>query len=81
MSVYTIRGMDSKTKAAIQSYANAHGLNVAEAVRDLVFFGLQHIRHTKKEKKYSSIFEVKEKLSFEAEPDLSKKIDEIVYED
>ena len=32
-----------------------------------------------KEKKYSSIFEVKDKLSFNGGPDLSEKIDEIVY--
>ena len=80
MTVYTIRDLDEKTKDAIQSYAREHDVNVAEAVKELVFFGLQHIRHTKKEKKYSSIFEVQKRLSFKAEPaDLSQRIDEIVY--
>ena len=72
--------MDKKTKESIQDYAHEHDLNVAEALRDLVFFGLQHITHTKKEKKYASIFEVEKKLSFAGEPELSQKIDEIAYE-
>lgn len=80
MSVYTIREMDKKTKESIQIYAHEHDLNIAEALRDLVFFGLQHIKHTKKEKKYASIFDVQKKLSFTAEPELSQKIDEVAYE-
>ena len=80
MSVYTIREMDKKTKEAIQTYAHEHELNVAEALRDLVFFGLVHIKHTKKEKKYSSIFEVQKEISFKGGKYLSQKIDEIVYE-
>ena len=34
-----------------------------------------------KKKKYSSIFEVKDKLSFKGGPGLSEKIDDIVYDD
>ena len=80
MSVYTIREMDKKTKESIQTYAHEHDLNVAEALRDLVFFGLQHIKHTKKEKKYASIFEVQKKISFKGGKYLSQEIDKIVYE-
>lgn len=34
----------------------------------------------RKEKKYASIFEVQERLSFKGGPDLSQKIDEILSE-
>jgi hypothetical protein len=33
----------------------------------------------RKKKKYASIFEVKDKLSFKAGPNLSQEIDEMVY--
>ncbi|NYZ60551.1 hypothetical protein H0O01_02530 [Candidatus Micrarchaeota archaeon] len=33
----------------------------------------------RKEKKYASIFEVKDRLSFKGGPNLSQEIDEIVY--
>lgn len=33
----------------------------------------------RKKKKYSSIFEVQERLSFKGGPNLSQEIDEIVY--
>ena len=79
MAVYTIRGMDEKTRTAIQAYAQEHDVNVAEALTELVFFGLQHIRHTKKEKKYSSIFEVQKKISFKGGKNLSQEIDEVLY--
>lgn len=72
--------MDKKTKESVQAYAHEHDLNVAEALRDLVFFGLQHIKHTKKEKKYSSIFEVQKRISFKGGKHLSQEIDKIVYE-
>ncbi|MDD2655776.1 MAG: hypothetical protein PHQ80_03870 [Candidatus ainarchaeum sp.] len=79
MTVYTIRGMDEKTRAAIQAYAQEHDVNVAEALTELVFFGLQHIRHTKKEKKYSSIFEVQKRISFKGGKNLSQEIDDVLY--
>ena len=80
MSVYTIRDMDQKTKESVQTYAHEHDLNVAEALRDLVFFGLQHIKHRQKEKKYASIFKVQKKLSFKGGRNLSQEIDQVAYE-
>lgn len=79
--IFGIRNLDKKTKVYIYEYAQDHKLNMAEALRDLVFFGLQHIKHTQKEKKYSSIFDVYGKLKFSAEPDLSQKIDKVVYDE
>jgi len=41
---------------------------------------LQHIKHTKKEKKYKSIFDTQDKIAFHSgDPNLSKNIDKILY--
>lgn len=77
--MFAVRNLDEKTIEAIQEYAHERRLNTAEAVRDLIFFGLQHIRHTKKEKKYKSIFDAYGKVKFKGGKDLSRKIDEVVY--
>lgn len=77
--VFAIRDVDERTKRAIHAYAQTHDVTVAEAIRDLVFFGLQHIKHKKKEKKYKSIFEVLDKLKFKGGRNISEEIDEIVY--
>jgi hypothetical protein len=77
--MFSVRGMDEETKKAIHDYAKSHEMTVAEAIRDLVFFGLQHIKHTKKEKKYKSIFDVYGKLKFKGGTNLSQEIDEVVY--
>lgn len=79
--IFAVRNLDEKTRETIYKYATEHRINTAEAVKELIFYGMQHIRHTKKEKKYESIFDVYEKLKFSAEPDLSQKIDEIVYDE
>ena len=77
--MFAIRNVDEETKRAIQEYAHSNDITIAEAVRDLVFYGLQHIEHTRKEKKYKSIFDVYDKLKFKGGPNLSQEIDEIVY--
>ncbi len=44
----------------------------------LVSLGVERMVERKK-KKYASIFEVQKRLSFKGGPDLSQKIDEIIY--
>ena len=78
--MFAVRNLDEKTIEAIQEYAHERRLNTAEAVRDLVFFGLQHIKHAKKEKKYNSIFDVYGSMKFRGGKDLSQRIDEVAYE-
>ena len=80
MSTYTIRNFDEKTKENIYVYAQEHDINVAEAIKELVFYGLQHIKHSKKEKKYNSFFDLYDELKFSSDSDLSQKIDEILYD-
>lgn len=77
--VYTIRGMDQKTKNAIQRYAHKHKLKIAQAISQLVALAVEHIQHTKKEKKYKSLFDAYEELKFKGGKQLSKEIDEVVY--
>jgi len=79
--MFAVRNLDEKTKHTIQDYAQDKDVTIAEAIRDLVFYGLQHIKHTKKERKYKSIFEVYDKLKFSGDPNLSQKIDEVVYDE
>lgn len=78
-NIFAVRNLDKKTIEYIKNYANNHNLNTAEAIRDLIFFGLKHIQKTQKKKKYNSIFEVYDKLKFRGESNLSENIDEIVY--
>jgi hypothetical protein len=77
--VYTVRDMDEKTRAEIQTYAHKHGLKISQAIRELVVLAKEHIQHTKNEKKYKSMFDVYEKVKFKGGKDLSKQIDEVVY--
>ena len=77
--MFAVRNLDGKTIEAIREYAHGRRLNTAEAVRDLVFFGLQHIRHTKKEKKYKSIFDAYGRVKFRGGRDLSQRMDEVVH--
>ncbi len=76
---YTIRNMDEKTKKEIQDYASEHDVSIAEALRELIMIAVKSLR---KEggKKYKSIFDVYDKIKFSAEPNLSKKIDKVLYE-
>jgi hypothetical protein len=76
---FAVRKLDEKTRYAIQEYAEENDVTIADAIRDLVFYGLQHIKHTKKEKKYSSFRDVYDKLKFKGGRQLSQQIDEIVY--
>ena len=76
---FAVRNLDEKTKHAIQQYADDKDVTIAEAIRDLIFFGLQHLKHAIKEKKYSSFREVYDKLKFKGGRELSQQIDEIVY--
>ena len=77
--VYTIRGMDKKTRDMIQTYAQIHKLKIAQAIGQLVALAIEHIQHTKKEKKYKSLFDAYEEIKFKGGKQLSKKIDEVVY--
>jgi hypothetical protein len=77
--VYTIRGLDPKTKSAIQKYAQKHKLKIAQAISQLITLAIEHIQHTKKEKKYKSLFDAYEELKFKGGSKLSKEIDEVVY--
>ena len=50
---YTIRNVGEKTKEDIVRYAEAHGINVGEALQQLVDFGLQYYEQNRKNpKKY-----------------------------
>ncbi len=77
--IFAIRDVDENTKKAIRDYAQSKNITIAEAIRDLVFFGLQHVKHTKKEKKYKSIFDTYDKVKFKGGPSLSQDIDKILY--
>jgi plasmid stability protein len=78
--IFAVRNLDEKTRKEINAYANEHNSTIAEAIRELVFLALQHIKHTKKEKKYKSIFDTQDKIAFHSgDPNLSKNIDKILY--
>ena len=76
--VYTIRNMDEKTRKEIQDYAHEHDVSIAEALRELIMIATKSIKK-EESKKYKSIFDVYNKIKFSAEPDLSKKIDKVLY--
>ena len=77
--VYTIRNMDEKTRKEIQNYAHEHDVSIGEALRELIMIAMKSLRK-EEGKKYKSIFDVYEKIKFSAEPDLSKKVDKVLYE-
>ena len=77
--VYTIRGMDKKTRDVIQTYAQKHKLKIAQAISQLVVLAQEQIQHTQKEKKYKSIFDAYNEIKFKGGKQLSKEIDEVVY--
>ncbi len=53
--MYTVRNLGTKTKGAISAYANEHNLTMAEAISQLVEFGLEYYNKNKKPaKKYAS---------------------------
>ncbi|MEW6748890.1 MAG: hypothetical protein AB1295_04250 [Candidatus Micrarchaeota archaeon] len=76
---FAVRNLDEKTKREIQAYAEDKDVSIAEAIRDLVFYGLQHMKHTRKGKKYSSFRDVFDKLRFKGGRELSQQVDEVVY--
>ena len=80
MGTYTIRDLDDKTKEVVHHYAQEHDLNIADAIRELVFLALQHLQHSKKEKKYGSFFEMYDKIKFKGGANLSKEHDKVAYE-
>ena len=51
--VYTIRNVSEKTKETLNKYAEEHNLTIAEALQQLIDFGLEHYeQHKKNPKKY-----------------------------
>lgn len=78
--MFAIRNVDDKTKEFITEYAENHDMTVAEALRELILLVQEHLAEMPK-KKYKSIFDTFDKIAFEGEKDLSKKIDKIVYEE
>jgi len=78
--IFAVRNLDEKTRKEISTYAHENNSTIAEAIRELVFLALQHIKHTKKDKKYKSFFEIYDKVAFHSgDPNLSKNIDKILY--
>lgn len=79
--IFAVRNLDEKTKAEIQDYAHEHNLNMAQAIRELVFMALEHLKcFHKNKKKYKSFFEVYDKIKFKTnDPHLSENIDTVLY--
>jgi hypothetical protein len=77
---YTIRNLDEKTKETVQEYAQKHNLNIAEAMRELVLLGVQHMQHTKNKNKHSSFFDIYDRIKFKGGKNLSKEHDQVAYE-
>ncbi|MBU0591750.1 hypothetical protein KKF81_06920 [Candidatus Micrarchaeota archaeon] len=79
--MFAIRNVDDGTKEFITKYAEEHNITIAEALREIILLVQEHISE-KPKKKYKSIFEIYEKVKFSSgDPNLSEKIDEIVYGD
>jgi len=52
--MYTIRNVSRKTKDDLNRYAEQHGLTIAEALQQLVEFGMEYYeQHRKNPKKYA----------------------------
>ncbi len=79
MGVYTVRDVDETTKRAIANYAQAQGLNIGEALRQLVFFATSHLQRKKPEKKYSSLMDLYAEIHFKGGKTLARDHDKVAY--
>ncbi len=80
--MFAVRNVDKDTKKYIQAYATEHDLTTGEALREIVFLVKEHLAEKKQAKKYKSIFDTYEQIAFSSgDPNLSKKIDKILYVD
>lgn len=61
--MYTIRNVSQKTKDDLNRYADEHNLTIAEALHQLVDFGMEYYeQHKKNPKKYSDVNDAMKKL-------------------
>lgn len=80
---FAVRNLDEKTKAFIAEYAHERKVNMAQALREIVYLVQEHLRERQKHKhtkKYRSFFEIFPDVAFESsDPQLSKHIDNVLY--
>ena len=83
--LFAVRNVDEKTKHFIYKYATENDVNIGEALREIVFLVQEHLKEKeqqKQKKKYSSLFDTYDKIAFTSDdPQLSEKIDTILYEE
>ena len=77
--IFAIRNLNKETKEIIIKYAHSNNLTMAEALSRLVFLGLQHMKNSKKKKKYENLLETYDELKFKDSKYSSQDIDKILY--
>ena len=78
--IFAVRNVDVKTRQFIYKYANEHGLNAGQALRQLVVLVQEHL--TELEQKYKTIFDTYKRIAFRSDtPNLSQQVDKILYEE